>query len=120
MSIVDLASQFTARPGYLAACTGGLPSIRTQEALREDLSRWSGGDLDAARYVDLVERSRAAYAALVGVATERVAVGAQVSGLVSLLAAAVPDGADILAVAGEFSSLTHPFERQSHRGVRVR
>ncbi|MEB4616510.1 aminotransferase class V-fold PLP-dependent enzyme [Leucobacter sp. M11] len=120
MTIVDLAAQFTAQPGYLAACTGGLPSLRTQEAIREDLARWSIGDLDAARYVTHVERSRVAYAELVGVAPERVAIGAQVSGMVSLIAAAVPDGAEVLAVSGEFSSLTHPFERQAHRGVTVR
>lgn len=49
-----------------------------------------------------------------------VAVGHQASPFVGLVAAAVPDGAEVLVAAGEFTSVTFPFLAQTGRGVTVR
>ena len=60
-----------------------------------------------------------AWARLVGVPPERVATGATVSGLVGHVAAAIPDGARIVAPDVDFASLLFPFLAQAHRGVEV-
>ena len=48
-----------------------------------------------------------------------VAIGSQVSPLVALVAATVPDGATVLVPEGEFTSVTFPFLAQEGRGIRV-
>jgi len=111
---------FPAAPGYLAACTLGLPSQGTIDALTEDLSSWQAARSDAAGYGAIVERSRASFAALVGVPQHNVAIGSQTSAMVAIVAASAPDGAEVLCVEGDFSSLIAPFLMHAHRGVRVR
>ncbi|MEJ3404139.1 aminotransferase class V-fold PLP-dependent enzyme [Rathayibacter sp. YIM 133350] len=111
---------FTAPSGYLAACTLGLPTVQTTAAMRVDTEAWASGRASAADYTDIVERTRAAYARLVRVPTDRVAIGSQTSVQAALLAASVPDGAEVLCVDGDFSSIVFPFLSQGHRGVRVR
>ena len=116
----EWAAQFAAGPGYLSACTGGLPSDATVDAMQAFVARWAGGGLDAQALGDTAETCRELYAELVGVDASRVAIGSQISQLVSTVATAVPDDAEVLCVAGDFSSLTHPFEQLASRGVRVR
>jgi selenocysteine lyase/cysteine desulfurase len=95
--------------GHLDAATAGLPTRAATAALRADLDRWAAGDLDAARYDDAVARSRAAFARLVGVGADRVAIGSQTSVMAALVAASLPDGAEVLCVEGDFSSMVFPF-----------
>ena len=59
------------------------------------------------------------YAALAGVPVDSVAMGGTVSALLGLVAAAVPDGATVATLAGEFTSTTFPFAAQAGRGVTV-
>jgi selenocysteine lyase/cysteine desulfurase len=61
-----------------------------------------------------VERSRAAFARLVGVHSDDVAIGPQVSVFTGLVAAALPRGADVLVPTGEFTSVTFPFWAAGH------
>ena len=56
---------------------------------------------------------------MVGVPAETVAIGSQVSPLVGLVAAAVPDGSTVLVPEGEFTSVTFPFLAHEARGIRV-
>ncbi|WP_405494285.1 aminotransferase class V-fold PLP-dependent enzyme [Streptomyces sp. NBC_00096] len=58
---------------------------------------------------DRVERVREAYARIVGVATDRVAVGAAVSTSVGLISAALPAGSEVLCPEGDFASVINPF-----------
>lgn len=116
----DFAAHFPATTGYLAACTGGLPSHATLAASREFYDSWAAGKLDAVAIGALAERTRQLYAQLAGVTSDRVALGSQVSQLVSIIATAVPDGGEVLCAAGDFASLTHPFEQLASRGVTVR
>lgn len=111
---------FSAPPGYLSACTGGLPTAATARALRGFVDDWTAAAVDAVAISAQVEACRAAYAGIVGVRPDRVAVGSQVSQLASIVATAVPDGAEVVCAAGDFASLTHPFEQAAARGVRVR
>ncbi|MFC3690139.1 aminotransferase class V-fold PLP-dependent enzyme [Aquipuribacter hungaricus] len=106
-------------PGYLNASTLGLPPVRTADAVRQAVDSWQAGQGCAVGYDRHVQASRALYARLVGVPTGWVAVGSQASVMVAEVAVTVPDGAEVLVVAGEFTSVTGPFEAQARRGVRT-
>lgn len=67
-----------------------------------------------------VDRCIELFAKIAGVAQDRVAIGSQVSQLVSIVATSVPDGGEVLCASGDFASLTHPFEQLRSRGVTVR
>ncbi len=114
-SLAPLRAQFTAPAGYLAACTAGLPTAGTRDAVAAEYSRRP----DVDEYCRAVEATRAHFASLVGVATDRVAIGSQTSVQVSLIAASLPDGAEVLVPEHEFSSLVLPFVHAG-RGVHVR
>ena len=58
----DLRDLFEAGPGYLSACTMGLPTRETVERLRADLGTWSAGGSTAHGYGGIVEGVRAEYA----------------------------------------------------------
>lgn len=87
----------------------GLPPRRSVEALRADLDRWSTAAVNPQEYDGVVDRTRGSFARLVGIEPSRVAIGSQTSVLTSLLAAAVPSGAEVLCVEGDFSSMVFPF-----------
>ena len=104
--------------GYLAVASIGLPPRQAVEALTVDLAAWASAERDPQGYDAVVERTRASYASLVGVHPDRVAQGSQTSVLTSVIAAAVPGGAEVLCVEGDFSSIVFPFLQR--RGIRVR
>jgi len=115
LSPADVRAAFPDARGYVAACTAGIPTRATRAAVREDLDALP----DPVRYAAVAERCRASFADLVGVAAESVALGAQTSAMVSLLAASLPDDAVVLCPDGEFSSLVLPFVHAG-RGITVR
>ena len=107
-------------PGYLDAATMGLPTLATREAMRAAMNEWAAGEASAVAYGEVVERARTAYARIVRVSPSEVAIGATTSELVALVAASLPDGAEVICVDGDFSSIVFPFLAQAHRGVSVR
>ncbi|TCK25362.1 aminotransferase class V-fold PLP-dependent enzyme [Pseudonocardia endophytica] len=109
---------FRAGPGYLNTASIGLPPAVAAEAVADAVADWATGRARPPSFDGAVETARAGFAALIGVAADRVACGSTVSALVGLLAASVPDGTRVLVVAGEFGSVTHPFAVQV-RGVTV-
>lgn len=113
------ADEFAAEGTYLNSATMGLPPRATLAALETALEQWRRGTAFAPGYDADVTAAREAYARLVSVDAETVAIGSQVSPLVALVAAAVPDGATVLVPEGEFTSVTFPFLAQEARGIRV-
>ncbi|AEE47477.1 aminotransferase class V-fold PLP-dependent enzyme [Cellulomonas fimi] len=118
--LAALRSAIDRVPGYLDAATCGLPPRATADAMRAGIDAWQAGRIDMAAYDEAVARSRAAYARVVGVDVADVAVGAQASSLVGLVAAAVPDGGEVVVVEGDFASVVFPFVAHADRGVTVR
>ena len=114
------ADEFEPDGTYLNSATMGLPPRATLAALASAQDEWRRGTAHAPGYDADVAAAREAYARLVGVGAETVAIGSQVSPLVALVAAAVPDGATVLVPEGEFTSVTFPFLAQEARGIRVR
>lgn len=104
--------------GYLAVASIGIPPRQAVEALKADLDAWSRADRDPQGYDEGIARTRASYASLVGVPASSVAIGSQTSVLASIVAAAVPEGAEVLLPDGDFSSIMFPFEQRA--GIRVR
>ncbi|PJJ72041.1 selenocysteine lyase/cysteine desulfurase [Diaminobutyricimonas aerilata] len=111
-------AEFGEPRGYLAAASIGLPPRRAVEALTADLAAWAAADRDPQGYDPVIAATRASYADLVNVPASSVAIGSQSSVLTSLVAAAVPEGAEVLLVDGDFSSIEFPFLQRP--GVRVR
>lgn len=117
-SLDELRADFDPAPGYLNAATAGVAPRRTVQALRDDLDRWGGGRLDVPGYEAAVRAARASFAHLVGVPVPRVAIGSQVSAMTSLVAGSLPDGARVVCVDGDFTSVVFPFLAQGDR-IRV-
>ncbi|AMM21064.1 class V aminotransferase [Frondihabitans sp. PAMC 28766] len=120
MTLDTARDHFARGTGYLAACTGGLPCRGTVDALRKDLDSWASGRVDPAAYAEIVEETRHDFARVVGVPASWVAIGSQTSAQIAVIAASVPDGAEVLCIEGDFSSVMMPFAAQAYRGVRLR
>jgi selenocysteine lyase/cysteine desulfurase len=118
ISLEDAAAQFGDASGYLAVASIGLPPRSAVEALRADLDAWFRADRDPQGYDAIVANTRDAYARLVGIGADRVASGSQTSVLTAVIAAAVPAGAEVLCVEGDFSSIVFPFLQRAD--IRVR
>ena len=104
---------------YVNTASIGLPPRRAVEALEGAIETWRTGRAEAAGYDEVVNRARRRFAALVGVGADRVAIGNQVSTFTGLVAAALPDGAHVLAAEEDFTSVLFPFLAHADRGLRV-
>jgi selenocysteine lyase/cysteine desulfurase len=120
LEIADARTQWRPQGAYLNTASYGLPPDCAWAALQAALEDWRGGRTSWEHWGDSAEGARAAFARLVGVAPETVAIGATVSELIGLVAASIPDGARVLAPEVDFASLLFPFMVQERRGVQVR
>ena len=111
--------EFDATGVYVNTASIGLPPRRVVEALAGAIDVWRTGRAEAADYDELVDRARRRFAGLVQVTPDRVALGNQVSTFTGLVAAALPDGARVLAAEEDFTSVLFPFLAHADRGVRV-
>lgn len=118
-SLASAAAEFGDPRGYLAVASIGLPPRCAVDALRADLDAWAAADRDPQGYDPVIARARSSYAALVGVGSDRVAIGSQTSVLASLLAAAAPAGARVVLPDGDFSSIMFPFQARGDLDVVV-
>lgn len=111
--------EFDVPDGYLNTASIGVPPTCAADAVGAAVESWRRGTARAPDFDPAVTAGRAAFADLVGVAAERVAIGASVSALIGLVAAALPAGARVLVAEGEFTSVSFPFAAQAARGVIV-
>ena len=119
LTVEAAQKEFEPACGYVNTASIGLPPRRVVEALDEAIEIWRTGRAEAADYDALVDRARRRFASLVGVTPDRVAIGNQVSTFSGLVAAALPDGARVLAAEEAFTSVLFPFLAHADRGVRV-
>jgi selenocysteine lyase/cysteine desulfurase len=120
LTLDDARALFRPVPGYLNAASLGLPPRTVADALKAAVDEWSAGKASPATYDAHVAGSRELFARLVNVPTSWVAVGSQVSVLAGTVAASLPDGAEVVCVEGDFSSMVYPFMVHADRGVTVR
>ncbi len=109
MTLDALRSAFAPTRGYLNAATTGLPLRATVDAMTAAITAWQSGAPDLAAYDEAVATSRSAFARVVGVPAEDVAIGATTAELVGLVAASLPAGAEVVTATGDFTSVTYPF-----------
>lgn len=119
-SITEAQRDFDAPPGYLNTASIGLPPRQVVSAVQAMTADWGRGALRSTQFDAAIERVRAGYGSLTGVGAEAVAVGSQASALVGTVAACLPDGANVLAVENDFTSVLFPLLAQQSRGVTVR
>lgn len=112
-------ADFDVPDGYLNTPSIGIPPAHVAEVMADAVRRWACGADQPADFDEPVDVARQAFGKIIGVPSERVAIGATVSQLISLVAAAIPDGSRVLVASGEFTSVTFPFAVQAHRGVEV-
>ncbi|GAA1224294.1 aminotransferase class V-fold PLP-dependent enzyme [Prauserella halophila] len=110
---------FDVPAGYVNTPSIGIPPVTVADTVAAADDRWRAGADDPPDFTAAVDASRASFARLVGVPADRIAVGATVAGLLTPVAAGLPDGARVLTATGEFTSVTFPFAAQAHRGVTV-
>lgn len=103
---------------YLNTASYGLPPTPAWDALQAVLEDWRGGRTSWEGWGDSTESARASFARMVGVPADWVAIGANTSSMVGLVAASLPDGARVLAAEPDFTSLLWPFLAQG-RGIEV-
>ncbi|GHD84505.1 aminotransferase class V-fold PLP-dependent enzyme [Streptomyces naganishii] len=109
-------TEFAPKNTYLNTASTGLLPARTVQALRTAVEAAAAG-----RPTDMfadVEAARAAFARLTHVSARRVAAGASVAVYTGLIAASLPEGAEVLAAEGDFSSVVNPFHVR--RDLKVR
>jgi selenocysteine lyase/cysteine desulfurase len=118
-TISEARAQWSPAGVYLNTASYGLPPSDGFDALQEALADWRGGRTSWEHWGDSSEASRAAFAAMVGVGPERVAIGATASEFVGLVAASLPAGARVIVPDVEFTSTLFPFLVQERRGLTV-
>ena len=112
-------AEFVGAEGFLNSPTYGLPPRFLIDALQDCINQWQAGTMEASSFDEPVRAGRAGYAALTGVPVDSVAMGGNVSAILGLVAAAIPDGSRVATLAGEFTSTTFPFAAQAGRGVTI-
>ncbi len=119
MDLPEARRLFDPQPGWLNTASYGLPPRPAWTALQEALDDWRHGRTSWEPWAEATERSRAAFARLVGASPADIAVGSAVSQQVGLVAAALPAGTRVLAPEQEFTSNLFPYYVQRERGVTV-
>lgn len=120
MEIAQAQKLWQSQPGWLNTASYGLPPDPVWDAVQEALTDWRAGRTSWEGWGQATERSRAAFAGLVGVPVADVTVGSTVSQLLAPVAAALPAGATVVVPEVEFTSNLFPWLVQVERGVRVR
>ena len=119
LTVAEAQALWRPETTYLNTATYGLPPQPAWEALQAALADWHGGRTSFEGWMPATERAREQFALMTGARVDDVAIGANVSGLLGMVAAAIPDGARVLAADNEFTSLIFPFLAQQARGVEV-
>ncbi|TDB77701.1 aminotransferase class V-fold PLP-dependent enzyme [Micromonospora sp. KC723] len=120
MELDDTRKLWQPEPGWLNTASYGLPPEPVWTAVQDALADWRVGRTSWEVWGEATERSRAAFAGLVGVPAADVTVGSTVSQLLAPVAAALPAGATVVVPEIEFTSNLFPWLVQEARGVRVR
>ena len=119
-TVAEAQEQWSPARVYLNTASYGLPPRDGFDALQQALADWRGGRTSWEHWGESTEGARGAFAAMVGVGAERVAIGATVSEFVGQAAACLKPGMRVLVPDVEFTSTLFPFLVQERRGITVR
>jgi selenocysteine lyase/cysteine desulfurase len=116
IEIAAARGQWRPAAPYLNTASYGLPPDCAFEAMQAALADWRGGRTSWEGWSEATDGARAAFAGIVGVAPETVAVAATVSELVGLVAASLPGGTRVVAPDIDFASVLFPLLVRAERG----
>jgi selenocysteine lyase/cysteine desulfurase len=111
---MHLAAHFDVEPGYLNTASIGAPPRGACVELREELSRWAEGRAEPPDYDAWVARARSAFARMVAVPVEHVAIGSSVSVFAGLVVASLPPRSQVVACRDDFTSVLFPVLAHEH------
>lgn len=111
-------AEFAPETTYLNSASSGLLPQRSAAALRAAIEESASYGTMGRDYFAAATASRAAFARLLDIPAERVAVGSSVAVQSAFVAASLPPGAEVLAPEGDFSSLVNPLG--THPGIKLR
>ena len=120
MDIEAARSQWDPGVIYLNTATYGLPPRVAWDALQEALDGWRTGRTSFIEWDESVTAARAAFARIVGINQEDVAIGSTVSAFAGLVAGSLPEGSIVLVPDVEFTSNLFPWMVHADRKVDVR
>lgn len=119
MDLREAQALWDAHPGWLDTASFGLPPRPAWEELQAALDDWRRGMRSWHGWDESTHRAREAFARLMRADPSHVAVGTTVSGLLSLVASALPSGARVIVPEIEFTSNLFPWLVHEDRGVSV-
>jgi selenocysteine lyase/cysteine desulfurase len=125
MSLQSARELFSPDPNtiYLDAGTYGLPTKPSMDASLEALNGWQSGRADFIRdWEPAGERARELFARLIGASPAEIALTPSVSVGAGMVAASLPEGAEVLVPHDEFPSVALPMSAAaaSGQGITVR
>ncbi|WP_420096728.1 aminotransferase class V-fold PLP-dependent enzyme [Brevibacterium sediminis] len=120
LTIAQARAEWDVHRTFLDTCSYGPPPRRGWDAMQRSLNEWRAGSVPWPQWAESVDTSRELFGRLVGVPADQVTTGAAVSQLLAPIAAALPDGEEVLIPDIEFTSGVYPFAVHADRGVRVR
>ncbi|GAA1559712.1 aminotransferase class V-fold PLP-dependent enzyme [Brevibacterium picturae] len=120
LSLAEAQAEWDVERTFLDSCSYGPPPRRGWDAMQASLEQWRRGTRPWQTWADSVQTSRELFARMVGADADWVTTGAAVSQLLAPIAAALPDGAEVLVPDIEFTSGVYPFAVHADRGVHVR
>ena len=100
---------WSAQSTYLNTASFGLPPTPAFEELQKALNDWRFGRTSWENWAQSAEQSRKAFARLINVKLDSVAIGANVSSFIGLLAASLPKGSKVVVPEIEFTSNLFPW-----------
>lgn len=115
MDLREALPLWQVEPGWLDTASYGLPPRTTVEAVHRVLDEWRRGASPWSDWDLSTGRARAAFARLVGVPADDVAVGSAVSQMIAPVAASLPAGAEVVVPDIEFTSNLFPWMVQDLR-----
>ncbi|MFD4527262.1 aminotransferase class V-fold PLP-dependent enzyme [Streptomyces sp. NPDC058470] len=110
-------AEFAPKNTYLNTASTGLLPARAVAAMRAGIESVAAGQPQD-MFAD-VEAARAGFARLAGVPDRRVAAGASVAVYTGLIAASLPEGAEVLTAEADFASVVNPFHIRRDLKVRT-
>lgn len=110
-------AEFAPKNTYLNTAAVGLLPSRAVHALRTAVESVAAGQ-PTDMFAD-VEAARASFARLTRVPASRVAAGSSVATYTGLIAASLPEGAEVLTAEADFSSVVNPFHMRGDLKVRA-
>jgi selenocysteine lyase/cysteine desulfurase len=112
-------SEFPLETTYLNTASMGIPPRSAADAMRQALDAWTAGRPSFDVYEPAVAAARSSFARITGTTADRVALSHTVTASVARIAAALPSGAEVLGVDGDFASVLNPFAMRADLRLRT-